>query len=249
MKKAFYVLLVIAVSYTSCKKEEDNTPTYPPASEAVLNSVSQSPSGYSESYSYDGEGRITTIQRASGSRTDITYASDTVTETTFTDSGTIASRKVVFLNSSGLAVNSFTGDTSGNILSYSTYTYDADNFKIGERTTDNLNNEFAQQTWSISDKNVYYYTSTDAATTQNNLTIAYSYSFEKESTTGNQNKGMKYYGNSSVNVMKTLNKQSSVTGNVYYSFQYTYDDSGRVATQTAYNHQNEVVYTNTYTYK
>ncbi|MES2619672.1 MAG: hypothetical protein V4615_02390, partial [Bacteroidota bacterium] len=175
MNKLFYVLLVIAVSYTSCKKEEDKKTTNPPASEAVLNSISQSPSGYSESYSYDGDGRLTTIQRGSGSRTDITYATDTVTETTFTDSGTITSRKVLFLNSDGLAVNSFTGDTSGNILAYSAYTYDADNFKIGERTTDNLNNEFAQKSWSISAKNVYYYNSTDAVTTTNNLTIGYSY--------------------------------------------------------------------------
>ncbi|MES2619673.1 MAG: hypothetical protein V4615_02395, partial [Bacteroidota bacterium] len=74
-------------------------------------------------------------------------------------------------------------------------------------------------------------------------------SFEKESTTGNQNMGMKYYGNSSINIVKTLNKQSTVSGNVYYSFQYTYDDLGRVATQTAYNHLSEVIYTNTYGYK
>jgi hypothetical protein len=42
--------------------------------------------------------------------------------------------------------------------------------------------------------------------------------------------------------------KTGTTGNVRYTFAYTYDAVGRVSTKAAYNHLDQLVYTNTYTY-
>lgn len=245
MKKGLYFLLALVVFYSSCKKEEDNTT---PAIAAVLKSISQVPSGVSTNYTYDSQGRLETVRNSDGSGMNISYSGDTVTETLMNDSGYVFVINTVFLNATGIATASFLRDTFGGILSYSEYFYDTASFKIDERNYAPSGNQIARKGWSISANNVYYYSSTDSLIYQNNAQISYTYSFERENTIGNDNIGLKYYGKSSKNVEKTMHKTSNATGNIYYTFQYTFDNSGRIATKSAYNHLNELVYTNTYTY-
>jgi YD repeat-containing protein len=243
--KKFYLLAVIVLLISSCKKEKDNAT--PNSDTAVVKSISQTPGGLNTTFSYDSEGRLSTIRSSNGSGTNITYNGDTVIESMMNDSGYVYSIKTVFLNSSGIATSSLLRDTFGGILTYSQYLYDSANFKREEMNYDVYNNLVARKTWDIGANNVYYYTSTDSLVYQNNAQIGYSYSYEKENTVGNDNMGLKYYGKSSKNIEKTMHK-TGVTGNVRYTFQYTFDNSGRISTKAAYNHLNELVYTNSYSY-
>ncbi len=239
-------MLMIVVLYSSCKKEADDST--PADVAAVVKSVSQIPSGMNTNYTYDSQGRLETVRNSDGTGMNIVYSGDTVTESLLNDSGYVFARNILFLNVNGIATASYFRDTFGGILSYSEYFYDGNNFKIDERNYAPSGTQTGHKEWSISANNVYYYSTTDSLTLQNNATIGYSYSFEAKNTIGNDNMGLKYYGKSSENLEKTMQKASSITGNVYYTFQYTFDGSGRVASKSAYNHLSELVYTNTYTY-
>ena len=247
MNKIFYFILAITLFLASCKKKSDTFGTGDVAA-AVLKSVSQVPNGIITNYSYDSQGRLVQQSNSNLSGTNIVYSGDTVTETMINDSGSVYAINTVFLNASGIATSSFLRDTSGSILSYSQFFYDSSDFRIQQRTYAPSGTQTAYQEWNISYNNVYYYTSTDSLIFQNNAEIGYSYSYDHKNTIGNYNTGLQYYGKSSENVETILSKSSSATGNVRYTFQYTFDSSGRIASKTAYNHLNELVYTNTYTY-
>jgi YD repeat-containing protein len=240
--KGIYMMLAMVVLFASCKKKTEST-TFPPASAAVLNSVSQMPSGITTHYTYDAQGRLETVRNSDGTGTNITYSGDTVSEAMINDSGYVFAIRSAILNTSGIATTSVLRDTLGSILSHSQYLYDTANFMTDEKTFDISNNLISERTWGVSENNVYYYTVSDSIDEQ----IGYSYSYEKESTTGNYNMGYKFYGRSSTNIEKTRTK-TGTTGSARYTFQYTFDGSNRVSTKAAYNHLNELVYTNTYTY-
>src|SRR5687768_17449248 len=133
MRKGIYFLFfVMVVAFSSCKKKKEETTPFPPASEAVVKSISQTPNGVSQTYSYDAQGRLAEIQKSDGTSMVISYSNDTVIETNY-DSMQVVSTNVVILNASGLAVSSILIDTNGTLLFRNTYEYDADNFKISEK--------------------------------------------------------------------------------------------------------------------
>jgi YD repeat-containing protein len=243
--KGIYLMLAMFVLVSSCKKKSDSSTPFD-ASAAQVKSISQEP-GIGTSYFYDGQGRLESITNTNGTATNISYSGDTVREALVNDSGSVYAINTLFLNSSGVANSSVLTDTFGSILSSTIYLYDTANFRIDEKNYDATGNLVAHKTWNINVNDVFYYSSTDSLTYANNAQIGYTYAYDRESTIGNYNCGQKYYGRSSKNLEATMHK-TGTTGNVLYTFQYTFDNSGRVSTKAAYNHLNELVYTNTYTY-
>ena len=245
MKKGVYLIFAVFILYSSCKKKEDPIVL---DLDALVRNMTQAPSGGSETYTYDGEGRVTQVDRSNGTNTTIVYSGDTVVETTYSDTGSVAGVKTVFLDTSGLALNSYQADGSGNFVSYTTYTYNDSRCKTGEKTYDINNSLIVNRQISVIGDDIFYATVNDVLTPENNAEFAYTYNYDLTNTTGNKNLGRTYYGESPSHMPITLKKTSSTTGNAYYTFQYTVDGSGRISSQTAYNHQGQLVYTNNYTY-
>lgn len=231
---------------SACKKKDD--PNTGDPSNAVLKTVSQTPSGITITYSYDSERRLTQLQNSDGSGKNITYSGDTVFEALKNSFGVVYAVNTLFLNTDGIAIASYLSDTTGATLSYSEYEYDS-TFIVEERIYSFSGVQIGRKTWGILYDNIYYFNFYDSLTSQNNYTLSYAYSYDHVNSVGNRNTGVKYYGNSSHNIETSMTKISSVTGNVRYVFKYTFDDSGRMSSKSAYNHLNELVYTNTYSYQ
>jgi len=242
--KIILAALVMMVSFYGCKKTEAPAPVI-----SIVKSVSQNPGGTADVYTYDAEGRVQRIQNSSGGRTDFAYAGDTVIETAFDFTGDIVSIKTLLLNGEGLVYSSVTRDTLGNKLSSAQYIYDANKFKTEQKDYNAVNIQTGLKKWTITaENNIGTYESSDTSVNENNYSFWYIYSLESFNTIGNENTGQKYYGVSSKNSLKVLNRDSYYLYNIRYTYLYTLDGSGRTLTMSAYDHQMQLVYTNTHTY-
>ncbi len=243
--KLFLTLFVLSVAFFSCKKDEgDTAPVI-----SIVKTMTQSPGGAAEVYTYDGEGRIQRIQNALGSRTEYSYMSDTVIETSYNIAGEVVYIKTMLLNGDGVVTASANRDSLGNLLGSTQYAYDVNKFRTEQREYDATGALIRTYKWTTTGEgNIGSFESIDPLVNTNNFLYWYIYSLEANNTIGNDNTGMKFNGTSSKNAMKVLNRSSYFLNNIRYTFRYTLDGSGRILTMSAYDHDGEWKYTNTYTY-
>src|SRR5690242_6758617 len=110
--------LLMILAFPACKKDKDEKkkPT------CRIITITPSPSGSSFNISYNTEGKISTISSGNDVTT-FAYSGNTVIGTT-TTSGTFSSKKIITLNSSGLATNVKTEyNTTGTNWSNDVYEY------------------------------------------------------------------------------------------------------------------------------
>ena len=231
----------IVLSVTGCKKETVKT------APAVLKSVSNSGSGITTSYTYDGSGRLTEISNSNGSKTTITYTGDTVTEV-YTEAGNVVWAKGILL-SNGVAVSSVTTNGSAAVTGFTEYTFDSNGFLVLEKNY-NANQQYTdRKEYSISDGDIKVWTNRDTSTNENNFEYYYDhYYVEQTNTIGNSNRGLTYYGKSSGRLTKITKRYNYFIGNIRYSHSYTFDEYNRVSLEKVYDHNGTLNYTNTYTY-
>jgi YD repeat-containing protein len=242
MKHTLIFLLTATLVVTAgCKKENKKS------APAVLKSVTNSGSGVTTSYSYDGNGRATEIANSNGTKTTITYTGDTVTEV-YSEAGNVVSVKAILL-SNGLAVSSITTNGSGTITGFTDYTFDGNGFLVAEVNYDANHQYINRKEYAINDGDIKIWTNRDTLVNENNFEYYYDhYYIEQKNTIGNNNRGLTYYGKNSGRLTKISTRYNYYLGNLRYSHGYTFDEYNRVFTEKVYDHHGVLKYTNTYTY-
>lgn len=236
-----FLLAVLVISVTGCKKETVKT------APAVIKSVTNSGSGITTSYTYDATGRVTEISNSNGSKTNITYTGDTVTEV-YTEAGNTVWTKGLIL-SNGLAVTSVTTDGSGSITGFSDYTFDSNGYLTLQTNYDSALQYTDRKEYGINDGDIKVWTNRDTLTDENNFEYYYDHHYiEQTNTIGNSNRGLTYYGKSSGRLTKITKRYNYFLGNIRYSHSYSFDEYNRVSTEKVYDHNGVLKYTNTYTY-
>lgn len=238
-----FILPLLVLFIAGCKKN-DEFKTAP----AVVKSITQTPSGNITTFAYDAQGRLTTKTNADGSNLVITYYGDTVIET-YNKFGAIpAYTRILKLDTTTkLAVSGVQLDSAGKLTGYLEFAYDGANHRTLEKLTDTLQNVLLMKEWGYTwegDLGTYFLT--DNETPANTCQYYYSqYYIEQKYTLTT---GQAYNGTSTNRLLKTQVRFNNTQGNILYSFAYTFDEFNRVSTEKAYDHNNVLKYTNTYTY-
>lgn len=226
LSRNLFLLAALATSLlTSCHKHNDG-PSTPPAPRVK----SMHDDRGATTYTYDEKWRLIKYDAhsdADNSIKEYTYTDKTVTVKNYDGSGKYLGTAVYQLNAQGLAISLI---DESNVLA-ATYTYNSNN-QISrlqlQRTT--AGNPYS---WDIK----YFYNSSgdlDSSTTwasaTNLITVSYypQYDLTHPTTLGNENLGLSFLGSSSKHPLKQTTAQDRT---VLFTYIYTYDPKGRIATQ------------------
>lgn len=239
----WFALLTVALFISSCKKEEDK-PTVDLATVKVR-TIQHSSSGITESYAYDGDGRITQWQLSKGSKTTYAYTGDTLTIATFDTAANLLSTEVIQL-SNGLAQSSVVMEAGGSITGFRQYGFSGSSEQTSYTTFNANMVQTAREEWVWSGGDLTTYSIFDSAGT-NLYNIYYVYNYPGANSTGKVNTGRKYLGvDSRYQVRKILS--TGLVGNTYRTIEYTTDDQLRIISASYYDQNHNLVNTDTYTY-
>lgn len=236
-----FLWAAIVLSVTGCKKETVKT------APAVIKSVTNSGSGVTTSYTYDGNGRATEISNSNGSKTTITYAGDTVTEV-YTEAGNVVWAKGILL-SNGLAVSSVTTNGNGAVTGFTEYTFDSNGYLVLQVNYDSAYQYTNRQQYNMGDGDMQSWFNRDTLVLENNFEYYYGHHYiEQKNTIGKNNYGITYYGKDSQRLIKTSTRYNYHIGNLRYNHGFAFDEYNRVTLEKVYDHNGVLKYTNTYTY-
>lgn len=246
MKTSFtaFILPLLFLLVSSCKKNDDEFKTAP----AVVKAITQTPSGNITTFAYDAQGRLITKTNADGSNLVITYYGDTVIET-YNKFGAIpAYTRIIKIDSAtGLAAAGLQLDSTGKLTGYLQFGFDGGGHMTLDKLTDTAQTVLYEKTWGYDGEgDLKSYFLTDNVAPDNTCQYYYwQYYIGQKNTITN---GQPYYGKNSYRLIKTQVRFNNALGNVRYSFAYTFDEFNRVSTEKAYDHNDVLKYTNTYTY-
>ena len=227
-KKTILFAGLIVSLLISCKKYE-NPPVFP---QAVPRVKSVRYDDDSINYTYDDRGRLIKYDYHSSADSilkDYVYTDTTVTvtEKDYTPNGNFQDQSVYHLNARGLAI-SMTDPGNSTI---NTYTYDSDNnllrlevLRTPPGATYRWDNKFYYNTRGDMDSSTVFANSTGLTT----VTHYPEYDLTHTATTGNENTGLSFLGSAGKHPLK---KTTAGDGTTLYTYTYTYDSLGRIATQ------------------
>lgn len=236
--KIAVVLVAFFVAVSACKK---NTPF----SGAKINTLNDFVAGYSETFTYNANGTVSTIVRSDGTRQAVYYSGDTVTVATLNGLGQTTSAIDYILNSSAYA------DTSqGQFVDQhnsAAYTYDGNGMLTVVKTyvnhvlknTDNYTNNSAKNAVVIQ------HITPGSGVTYDYFTFLNS----NGNTIGVQNMGEYYLGVSSADLIAEdvqINQTLDTTDIITY--RYRFNGSSDVDTLVAYHRDGLLADSITYTY-
>jgi hypothetical protein len=211
--------LLVILAFTACKKDKDEKkkPT------CRIITITPSPSGNSFNISYNSEGKISTMSTGNDITT-FAYSGNTIIGTT-TTSGTFSSKKIITLNSNGLATNVKTEfNTSGTNWSNDVYEYSGTELiKATNTSSGGGSPSISTVTWS--NGNLVSISSGSSVSTIDYFT-------DKPAQTGDYLDIAQLVGGFQIyrtkNAIKSLFSGSTIT-----SFNYNFDADGKITSLTA----------------
>lgn len=208
MKKKVYSFAVMAMVagiaiLSGCNKDSTPNGKVKSKTESFTNAQGQT-SSLTTTYTYDGQGRITLSQPSSGNVTSYSYGNGSITVT----SGTTVITGT--LNGQNLLTSTNTGFT---------FTYDNNGYLIA--STAGASKSTVN---TITDGNVTSSTTNDNG---NSTTTVYSYSTKSDY----RDYGQSFFGKNSKNLV-TTETISNANGTLVFTHTYTFDEQGRVQTET-----------------
>lgn len=243
-----FVAFALLVFTSSCSKKKD-TPYDPSgALAAVVKSVTHSNTGATETYTYDGQGRIQLIQSSVGNKTSFEYVDTTVTQTKYDNAGVVISITHYLLDTLGLVTGAAVTDAGGTLLGYHTYTYDSEKHKtadIGYTTNYDAN---GKSEWLWGGGNAYEYSLYDSAVTHKEYDGFYWFYDPAVTSVGNANTGQKFFGADSKYLMRREVGYVWGGGNVVHTCEYTFDSKQRITETKTFDYDGTLKNTDTYTY-
>jgi hypothetical protein len=183
-----------------------------------------------DSLAYDNSGRQVT-RTGDRRRYDFIYSADSVLKNYFEFSSGSSGTISYVLNSEGLAVSAIDRNDGGIIVHY-TYSYDAQGYLIKETSFDEggFFTDTTINTWLegnlLSSFHSRYNQNPGLLLSEN---TTYTYYADKANSIGDENQGIFFLGKSSKNLLKASN-----SGSGEFIYTYTYDASGRVASEGGY---------------
>jgi len=236
MKYILTLLAALAVGFSACKKV---TQTFSGSKVLTANNLL---AGYTETYTYNDDGNLVTVQRTPGNRTDYTYSGDTVLMQEY-NGPVLVSGMRYFLNGDAYADSSY-GLVQAQNNSY-TYAYDG-NGQLTQLKAYAFGAYSSTTDYTVGNKNV-----TVAYTTQANGTnssVYYAFVNTVTNTIGNQNFGRGFLGIGNLNAPVTrvnINSNGDTTDVVQYKYGVS---NSNIVSMVSYNKQGVLVDSMTYTY-
>src|ERR1043165_328155 len=251
MIKNISILLaaIILLSTGSCKKEEptDNTNITPPviANAKVKLIVHQFVStSRTDTFTYDGDGRIISRNVSDGTRDSYTYPAGQVVQEYYNSSGVLQTTRTYFLNANNRADSMVVQGSNTNRASYK---YDAAGYLISSKNYNSSNtlNFIYSSIWENGNLKEQY---TTTPTNEIYSHTVNNYDVDHKNSAGGKNTGLEFLGKSSANPQTEQYYQSMPSTLYIYRYEYTFDSEGSIATFTSYNGQGEFSTSMTYTY-
>lgn len=249
MKSSLYlVAFTLLVLASSCSKKKD-TPYDPSgALAAVVKSVTHSNTGATETYTYDGQGRIQLIQSTAGNKTTFEYADTTITQTRYDTTGAVVSITHYLLDTLGLVSSSAVTDAGATVVAYHSYTYDSDKHKtqdFGYTPSYDVN---GKSEWQWGGGNMYEFSLYDSAVTHKAYDGFYIYYDPAVTSFGYANTGQKFFGTDSKYLIRKELGYIWGGGNVVHTYEYTFDAKQRITETKTFDYNGTLKNTDTYTY-
>ena len=240
MRTLFFALILSTVlSIAGCKKSD------PAFSGAKVITTTNFKAGYTDTYSYDGNGNVAVITRSTNEKRVFTYTGDTVLMQSINGAGIIASAIRYLLHGQKYADTSYGLYQAQN--NSSKYAYNSDG-----QLTQQKNYAFGSLTGvvdlALAGKNLTSTTTTN--TVANTHTYSY-YSYATNTNTiGNQNFGMGFLGVGSLYLPLTqvqTGQNGDTTGIITYRYHYN-PNTSNVDTLATYDRLGHLVDSMAYTY-
>ncbi|HLP52129.1 MAG TPA: hypothetical protein VK154_14670 [Chitinophagales bacterium] len=250
MKTPMYLALFVGLLLiASCsKKEEDKKLTYFDPSTTKLKSVTYGGNNQTHNYTYNASGLLESILVSDGSKTTYSYDSVSVTETSYTTGGNIATINYIELNDSGLAVNATVTDGGGTVTAHKFYTYDAGKHITTEEnyTPANALTQRLEYAWYGS-SNLLNFTIFDSTGTNGVFTF-YQTFFDGPTSISNTCTGRAFMGISTYALIRKSVRYSALYGDNVETYDYVLDGLQRVSQKKTFDRNGVLKYTDTYTY-
>ena len=234
MKKYFIPISIAMLFLTSCLQENlepsiipDWPDTDPKPKVSRIKTVYSS--GDTTSYSYDSLGRIIKSKYGDGGNSAYTYYQHSIDRKVYDNSGSLRLIETYDLNEKGLAIKSTRTDVPAG-----TYLYEYNSADQLIKFTSEIPNGKYEVFYTYKNGNLEL-----ADYKKDGVFIyAYHYSYYSDSPNGLDNKhyGQMYLGQDSKDLLKSwygTGQNGNVT--IQVAFDYTFDNQGRVATQTQVN--------------
>jgi YD repeat-containing protein len=238
MKNVIFSALIIASAIlTGCNKGGGSF------TDARVKKVS-SQRGFTE-YTYTPENKIKSVKSSDGSTTTYTYKDKTISQLRADSVHGMFITSSIFLNAAGLADSSVASDPSGTYVEL--YAHDA-NGNISQ-TKDVISGHLYNASNSdFKDGNEISRIITDS-TSKPRVSLFFDYYADKVNSAGYQNMGMQFLGNDSKNLMKKF-VQVLPSGDTIrvMSFNYHYDEKGRVSQKAVYDNHGMLADSTSYSY-
>lgn len=236
MKYTLFVLAILALFLSSCKKPDDSF------SGAKVLTASNLVANYTETYTYNGDGNLITIQRVPGNRTEYTYTGDTVLVQEFSAGSVLITGMRYIL--SGAYTDTSYGLVQAQNNSYR-YAYDG-NGQLTQLKSYGFGALANTADYALSNKNVTSITYTYPNNTRNYVYFAYVNTVTN--TIGNQNFGKGFLGIGTLHSPVTrvsINNNGDTTDVIQYKYGVS---SANIVSMVSYNRAGILVDSMTYTY-
>ena len=244
---SYTIMLAALLLFSACAKKKE-TPYDPSGARAAkVRSITYGQTGTTETYTYDGQGRLELLQSSAGNKITYQYDSARITQTNYAMTGDISEITTLSLDSSGLATSSVVKDAAGNTLGSHMYTYNQGH-KISDISYSAGGEETRKLEWNYGGNECWNYSIYDSGSVSKTYDYFYWYFYPGETSLGNSNKGLDFWGKSSQLLTRKFQRRSYLYGDQEVSFEYATDAQGRITEMKTLNHDGTLLYTDTYTY-
>lgn len=236
MKNVILSALVAAVILAGCNKGGS-------VADARVKKVT-SLRGFTE-YTYTPDNKIKSVKSSDGTTTTYTFKDKTITQLRADSVHGMFITSTIYLGASGVADSSVASDPSGTYAEI--YAHDANGYIT--QTKDLISGRlYNAGNSTFKDGNEVSRIITDS-TSKPRVSLFFDYYTDKTNSAGYENMGMKFLGNDSKNLMKKF-VQVLPSGDTIrvMSFNYHYDDKGRISQKAVYDSHGTLADSTSYTY-
>lgn len=247
MRATLFIIPVSLLLVFGCKKKEDNGPTLDLRTVKVR-TITHSLTGITDTYAYNADGRIVSINSSNGNSITYAYQGDSISVLKRDATNATLGTDILLIDSMGFVKNAVRLDGSGNVLGFDEYSFNGN----GEKTMLLTRNANLQQNgkyeWIWSNGNMIQSIVYDSAGIQKVYDTYYWFYDPAGTSIGNINTGQPFWGADSKYLIRRYIQYSDQNGNSYRLFEYESDSEMRITSMSIYNQNQTLQNKDTYTY-